>query len=475
MQEIAFIPVEYKMTLRRRQEEPTFLPTRICKPTIRPKNISMKRSPRSYITIKFSRTVKIVMTCPEDARDDGVGPSRISEALPLAGWMPRDDGWLLKMAVRGSIREEVAVMGCREEIARDLEGIHLGPTEIIPVEEEAPSKEEGQVVSTEKGTDPKDVVEEESQIGHLAMVFKDVSDLISGSATKMMRQNSKNIAKKDIVGLHKPSGKPLLGPCPGKKRRLDDREVESFLENVRERDGILIPVSGEDCSNTEDTDARKSNPNVNSLEGINQDNENGGKSDFSQAEEAGHYMPPIVNPDLVFLMDTKRNSMDMEGTWQQRGFFDGAAVSSVGASRGLALFWRASWDIQILSLSVDKIIARCGEDRNFKPWVGCFIYAPPKRNEKDSFWESMSTSIHLHSAAWMVMGDMNAVLCQEEKVGGRLMCDGEGRGLRNFIFDSGAVELGGSRVLYTWTNGQDWNNLIWEKSDRVLCSTNWLS
>ncbi|KAF4382411.1 hypothetical protein G4B88_011363 [Cannabis sativa] len=275
---------------------------------------------------------------------------------------------------------------------------------------------EGQVASTEKGTDgmvdveamhtgatdgTKNVCREaetgvggptESQIGHLAMVFKGVLDPTNGSNSKLARHDCKKINRRDITGLLKPSGKPLLGPCPGKKRRLDDREGEPF--NLDQAFSLRLDGMG-------------LNPKKNCVE-------------------------------VAF--ESKEVVTDGEETVNQ----------APGEEKG---------DGKL----------------NSNPWVGCFIYAPPKRSERDSFWASMSTNMHLYGEAWMVMGDMNAVLCQEEKIGGRPVCDGEGRGLRNFIFDNGAVELGGSGVMFTWTNGQDWNKLIKEKLDRVLCLTSWLS
>ncbi|KAF4400780.1 hypothetical protein G4B88_001335 [Cannabis sativa] len=143
-----------------------------------------------------------------------------------------------------------------------------------------------------------------------------------------------------------------------------------------------------------------------------------------------------VNPDVVFLMETKLSSQDMKGVWQRLGFNEGVAFSSAGVAGRVAFFWHVGWDINVVYLESDKIIISFNEDRNFKPWYGCFIYAPPKRADRDILEEP-----------WILMGDINSILCQDDKVGGRPMTDMEG-----------------ARALK-----------IHERLDRVLCSTSWLS
>ncbi|KAF4402607.1 hypothetical protein G4B88_012392, partial [Cannabis sativa] len=106
-----------------------------------------------------------------------------------------------------------------------------------------------------------------------------------------------------------------------------------------------------------------------------------------------------------------------------------------------------------------KILVRFASDLNLEEWIGCFTYAPPRREQRLEFWEELGNVMKAFSCPWMVMGDLNAVLHQEEKVGGRLVTQAEGQGLRNFIFNTGAIDLEGIGAIFTWTNCQSWDSL----------------
>ncbi|KAF4359067.1 hypothetical protein G4B88_020611 [Cannabis sativa] len=173
-------------------------------------------------------------------------------------------------------------------------------------------------------------------------------------------------------------------------------------------------------------------------------------------------------------METKKSSQEMGILSRRFGFAGGVSVSAIGAAGGLALWWRGGWNINILFMDGNRIIAKVGADRNGVAWVGAFVYAPPRRDVRDAFWGDFSSQMNDVRDPWMLIGDLNSVLLQSDKVGGNPVTCSEGRGLRNFIFDTGAVNVEGAGAFFTWSNGQKWQNLIREKLDRVYASSEWI-
>ncbi|KAK8600294.1 hypothetical protein V6N12_050150 [Hibiscus sabdariffa] len=90
-------------------------------------------------------------------------------------------------------------------------------------------------------------------------------------------------------------------------------------------------------------------------------------------------------------------------------------VEPCGLVGGLSLWWSQDTQITILRSGkhfIDTKISVNGEAECF----GSFIYGPPYREEKQEFWEMMTNLRNDSDECWLVIGDTNIVVSQEEKL-----------------------------------------------------------
>lgn len=71
------------------------------------------------------------------------------------------------------------------------------------------------------------------------------------------------------------------------------------------------------------------------------------------------------------------------------------------------------------------------------------------------------------------MGDFNSILSEQEKFGGRTRLNSSASLFRQFLFDTGLVDLGFRGPAYTWTNCQHTSTVIFQRLDRILVSSSW--
>lgn len=97
-------------------------------------------------------------------------------------------------------------------------------------------------------------------------------------------------------------------------------------------------------------------------------------------------MLKLHNPQMVFFMETKINSRQIEKIRVSYGFFNGIDVSSEGTRGGLCLAWRNDINVQLQSYSkrhIDVIIDE-GEER-YK-WRFTGFYGSPYSQERNEAW-----------------------------------------------------------------------------------------
>uniref|UniRef100_A0A803NUS3 Reverse transcriptase domain-containing protein n=1 Tax=Cannabis sativa TaxID=3483 RepID=A0A803NUS3_CANSA len=333
---------------------------------------------------------------------------------------------------------ETAEEECGVVLAQNCTGVVSGPT-----------------TNSKKEDNINGIGEVDAQhVDHLAMVFK----ATLGSNSKSVHKQSRPIRPLKDGNVNTESRHPL------------NASIGSNMvgKSQKDREGISAEEGSQDVE-------RKSGDITADVRSIT---ENGTQKVDKEKEDFVDALRSLIrsaNPDVIFLMKTKRSALDKEVIWLRLGFNNGVEVSAEGSSRGLALFWRQRWDVQVTNMDTNKIVAKFGGDRFLSDWVRCFTYAPPTREDRLNFWNDLGGFMGVLSTPWLVMCDLNSVLSANEKVGGRVVTRSEWEGLRNFIFNHGAIDLVGVGALFTWTNGQEAERLIWERLDCVIVSPDWLT
>uniref|UniRef100_A0A803LLL4 Uncharacterized protein n=1 Tax=Chenopodium quinoa TaxID=63459 RepID=A0A803LLL4_CHEQI len=94
--------------------------------------------------------------------------------------------------------------------------------------------------------------------------------------------------------------------------------------------------------------------------------------------------------------------------------------------------------------------------------------------EKRKLWENLKEDIPPSLTPRLVMGDMNEVLSQNEKMGGRPVANSQGAHFSEWVDAAGLIDLGSNGPKFTWDNGREGIDLIRERLDRALSNAEWL-
>ena len=88
-------------------------------------------------------------------------------------------------------------------------------------------------------------------------------------------------------------------------------------------------------------------------------------------------------------------------------------------------------------------------------------------------WENLIKVVDLHNKPWVIAGDFNEPLLDEDKFGGRPVSIYRSLLFKDCLDKCNMVDLGFSGPRYTWTNRRELNNLIQERLDRFFVNPSW--
>lgn len=189
-----------------------------------------------------------------------------------------------------------------------------------------------------------------------------------------------------------------------------------------------------------------------------------------------HAKEVIANqhPDIFIFLETKSDDSRAREVMMELHFHDYRVVRPMATRGGIWIFWKNTIDIVLFDAESNYLHALFHFKNLGKGGLITAMHAPSTPVVRNKFWNHMRTDMPLPNTPWLVLGDMNEVVSQSEKMGGRPVRSNQGRGLIDFMDDAGLVDIGYNGCPYTWTNAREGMELIQERLDRALANSPWM-
>ena len=126
------------------------------------------------------------------------------------------------------------------------------------------------------------------------------------------------------------------------------------------------------------------------------------------------------DPAILVVMETKLGG-DRVKAITDRLPLDGAIhTDTIGYSGGLWLLWNSDIvEVELLAKTEQEIHAEVKVRTSRLTWLFLAIYASPRSEERCILWENPTKVAELHNLPWVMAGDFNEPLIDEDKFGGR--------------------------------------------------------
>ena len=155
--------------------------------------------------------------------------------------------------------------------------------------------------------------------------------------------------------------------------------------------------------------------------------------------------------------------------------FDGAIHSdTTGFTGGIWLLWNSDKaENNALAITEQEIHVEVKVRSSDFAWFFSDIYASSRSEERCVLWDNLTKVAELHNKPWIMVGDFNEPLTEEDKFGGREVSINRSLLFKECLDRCNMLDLGFSGPRYTWTNKKDINNLILERIDHFFANPEW--
>jgi exonuclease III len=186
------------------------------------------------------------------------------------------------------------------------------------------------------------------------------------------------------------------------------------------------------------------------------------------------YLVRHFNPDLLFLTEMLVHRNKIEELRYLLGFDFCFSVDRIGRGGGLALFWRASFNCQIVNYSQNHISVDV-MDSVLGLWRLTGYYGYHERGRRRLAWDFLRNLSNQFTGPWCILGDFNDIMDASEKRGRNIRSNWLINGFRQAVLESGLVDVLVEGYPYTWFKSLGTSRAAEERLDRALANNGWFN
>lgn len=175
---------------------------------------------------------------------------------------------------------------------------------------------------------------------------------------------------------------------------------------------------------------------------------------------------------MLFLSETKKLAHQVDFLGMSLGYKHSFGMNCQGSRRGLWAAWDDNYDMVGVKAS-DRLLIMEVLDKLMDKWYLFLVYGPPVTKDRATFWLELEQKIRSCAGPVVLVGDFNQVRNLAEKwspthrrIRGEIS-------FNNLIFNMQLIEIPNQGMWYTWSNNRADSDIIYERLDRVLVSTDW--
>jgi hypothetical protein len=150
-----------------------------------------------------------------------------------------------------------------------------------------------------------------------------------------------------------------------------------------------------------------------------------------------------------------------------------ARFSSSGLSGGLALFWHEQLSVEIQTINERYIDVYVRDSPSSPQWQVTYVYGEPRVEDRHHMWETLCNLKTLSNLPWLVVGDFNEDLWQEEHLSCTPRAVNQMEAFREVLFECDLTDLGFLGTPYTYDNKRHGRANVRVRLDRAVACPAW--